>query len=226
MPRTIAIGDIHGCNETLLNLLFDKIDIEKDDFLIFLGDYVDRGPDSSGVLDTIIGLTQTGYQIISLRGNHEQMLLEGLEDEDLCGAWLEAGGQQTLASMGIDHIEEIPNIYINFIKSTKVYFQKGADIFVHGTLNFNFGNGFFEDEDELLWGRNFETNRSELGIFRMIHGHTPRPLDYIISQKGNCINLDSGCVYLGNEGFGFLTAFLIEENKFIHCPCIDHITTF
>ena len=221
MPRTIAIGDIHGCNETLLNLLFDKLEINKDDCIIFLGDYVDRGPNSSGVLDTIIGLNLNGYQIISLRGNHEQMLLEGLEDEDLFGAWLEAGGKQTMQSMGIDYIEEIPDIYIDFLKSTKMYFRKGEDVFVHGTLNFNLGEGFFEDEDELLWGRNFETDRSELGIFRMIHGHTPRPLDYIISQTGNCINLDSGCVYVGQEGYGFLTAFIVDENKFVHCPYID-----
>ncbi len=68
--RKLAIGDIHGCNKTFKALL-DQINLSKDDELTLLGDYIDRGPDSKGVIDTIINLQSSGYQVRALRGNHD-----------------------------------------------------------------------------------------------------------------------------------------------------------
>jgi predicted MPP superfamily phosphohydrolase len=81
--RRFAIGDIHGCNLTLQALVKEQLQLTKQDQLFLLGDYVNRGPDSMGVLNFIMGLQAEGYQVFALRGNHEQMLLDkiGMRDK-------------------------------------------------------------------------------------------------------------------------------------------------
>jgi serine/threonine protein phosphatase 1 len=81
MPRVFIIGDIHGCNKTFRKLVLEKISIRKTDKIYCLGDYIDRGPDSKGVIDFIIQLRKDGFNIHTLRGNHEQLLLESEIDE-------------------------------------------------------------------------------------------------------------------------------------------------
>ena len=76
MARIFAIGDIHGCSNTFKRLLLDKIKIRKSDIIYCLGDYIDRGIDSKGVIDFILELRAEGYTIYTLRGNHEQMMLD------------------------------------------------------------------------------------------------------------------------------------------------------
>ena len=75
--RRFAVPDIHGCNKTFQALL-DRIQLTTNDQLFLLGDYIDRGPDSVGVLDTILRLKEEGYSVFPLRGNHEQMLIESI----------------------------------------------------------------------------------------------------------------------------------------------------
>ena len=79
MSGRFAIGDIHGCLKTLKALVENEIQLGKDDELFFVGDFIDRGPDSKGVLDYIGSLIRDGYKIQSVMGNHEEMLLESLE---------------------------------------------------------------------------------------------------------------------------------------------------
>ncbi len=76
MRRKIVIGDIHGCNLTFNSLLFEHLNIYPEDEIFLFGDYIDRGPDSKGVINTILSLKENGYQISTLRGNHEQMMME------------------------------------------------------------------------------------------------------------------------------------------------------
>ena len=97
-PRTLAIGDIHGCLAHL-DALLQTIAPTADDHLVFLGDYVDRGPDSAGVLKRIIRLTQT-HRVTALMGNHEQMMLAARESHDKHMDWLLNGGDATLRSYG------------------------------------------------------------------------------------------------------------------------------
>src|SRR5665213_2268282 len=98
MPRILAIGDVHGCAVALQNLV-KSVRIRPDDTLVMLGDYIDRGPDSKGVLELLCEL-RYNTNLIALRGNHEAMLLESLQSADARKGWINgiAGGRATLQS--------------------------------------------------------------------------------------------------------------------------------
>src|ERR1043166_4066276 len=96
--RTIAVGDVHGCSRALATLL-DAIGPEPDDRLVLLGDYVDRGPDSRGVLDQLISLVGR-CRVVPLLGNHEEMLLAVRSAPAALKGWLTCGGLATLESYG------------------------------------------------------------------------------------------------------------------------------
>ncbi len=214
MERMFAIGDIHGCNEALQKMLFDEIKIKKGDTIYCIGDYIDRGPDSKGVADTIISLRQEGFQIHVLRGNHEQMMMDSEKDKTEKILWLRNGGDTTLKSFEADSYNSIEEHYRTFYEGTKYYIINGDYIFVHAGLNF-WKEDIFEDKDAMLWTRDFYPQQNSLGNRTMIHGHTPQPLNYILSQKGNCINIDGGCVYNDRKNLGNLIAISLPEKEFI-----------
>lgn len=127
--RTIAISDIHGCLEPLLTL-WKALDPQPEDHIIFMGDYVDRGPDSKGVIDFIIEQSKN-LRIDCLTGNHEEKLLMSRVDPDdlvhWCAIW---GGQETLDSYG-SSIEDIPQEHWDFFFQNKAYVETDTHIFVH-----------------------------------------------------------------------------------------------
>ena len=89
-------------------------------------------------------------------------------------------------------------------------------MFAHAGLNFEIED-IFEDEAAMLWIRGFEEIQPKLGTKLLIYGHTPKPLANILTQKGNCINLDGGCVFAGkSEGMGYLVALVLETKEFIY----------
>jgi serine/threonine protein phosphatase 1 len=214
MPRTIAIGDIHGCAKTFFTLL-EKLDLQDDDELVLLGDYIDRGPDSKGVIHTIMALQQNDYDVKVLRGNHEEMLFISETGFTNFSAWIGNGGDATLESFDKDFFHEMDEEYQAFFKATEFFYQKDNFVFVHAGLNFGVDN-IYEDKEAMLWVRGFADHQPKLGNKIMIHGHTPKPITDIINQKGNCINLDAGCVYIkeGN-GYGYLVAFVCETKEFV-----------
>src|SRR5688572_2092705 len=116
--RTLAIGDIHGCSHAL-DLLMAAIDPQPDDLLITLGDYVDRGPDSKGVLERIIKLHSTG-RLVALCGNHELMMMDARHDLTYAYGWVRVGGDATLDSYappGKDGLlEHVPEEHWAFIE--------------------------------------------------------------------------------------------------------------
>ena len=122
--RRFAIGDIHGCSKALRTLI-DTIDPQPDDELIFMGDYIDRGPDTRDVVDQIIRL-QYRTQVVALRGNHELMLLGvvlgGLDDT----VWLENGGAATVASYG-GSLHRIPRNHFEFYQNSDNFFNVTPD---------------------------------------------------------------------------------------------------
>ena len=95
-PRILAIGDIHGCAYAL-DALLRAVNPAPDDLVITLGDYVDRGLDSAGVLNRLIRLAQT-HRLVALRGNHEEMMLNAREGDGPLALWLACGGEATLMS--------------------------------------------------------------------------------------------------------------------------------
>lgn len=221
MPRIFIIGDIHGCIKTFRKLVYEKIAIRKTDKIYCLGDYIDRGPDSKGVIDFIIQLRNEGYKIHTLRGNHEQLLLESEIDEAGKEHWLCNGGDKTFMSFGVGSIYELDKKYLDFFKRTKYFIQTKYFILVHAGLNFSAADPL-KDKDALLWIRNFPIENNYLNGKLLIHGHTPKPRNFIITQPFQSpINLDGGCVFKHKEGYGSLFALNFFERKLIEVKNID-----
>lgn len=130
MPgRLIALGDIHGCLRPLETLL-STINPSRDDTLVFLGDYVDRGPDSRGVLDRLIPLPDQ-CQAVFLLGNHDEMMLKSRLDPHLLARWLEMGGAAALESYHVTHPMELPADHVAFLERCQSLFEIDTYFFVH-----------------------------------------------------------------------------------------------
>ncbi|AKT43653.1 metallophosphoesterase family protein [Chondromyces crocatus] len=132
--RVLAIGDIHGCS-LALDTLLEAVDLRPDDRLVTLGDYVDRGPDSRGVIDRLIALSDAGL-LIPLRGNHEQMMLRARSSTDLAALWLRAGGHQTLTSYAPSDrdgtFDDVPGAHWDFFEHTcAIFHETDTHFFVH-----------------------------------------------------------------------------------------------
>ncbi len=118
MSRIFAIGDIHGCVRTFYNLM-DKIQIQKSDTIYLIGDYIDRGPDSKGVIDLILELRQKDYSIRTLRGNHEQMMMDSAKSKHAFNQWFDNGGEAILKSFGVNSYNELNPVYKQFFPRTR-----------------------------------------------------------------------------------------------------------
>ena len=210
--KTYIIGDIHGCKKSFEKLL-ETISPGKDDRIYLLGDYVDRGPDSKGVVDVIFNLIKYGYNLDYLRGNHEQMLLDSIHSRDQFYNWLRNGAQSTLSSYNTHNPGGIPRKYLDFYKATKFYIELDEHILVHGGLNFEYEDPF-KDKLSMLWVRNNEVDLDKTNGKKLIIGHTPVSPDRIEqSLSTNKIMLDGGCVYDDKlRGLGNLVA--LELNTY------------
>lgn len=132
--RTLAIGDVHGCL-TAFRTLLEKVSIQAEDVVVTLGDYVNKGPDSSGVISQLLRLKKKCL-LISLRGNHEQMMLEARHSPVKFDEWYQCGGNATLLSYrhSSDHgkLEDIPRAHWKFIEDECVdYHETATHFFVH-----------------------------------------------------------------------------------------------
>ena len=222
MARRLVIGDIHGCLKTLEVLLNKKMKITRDDRLFFLGDYIDRGPDSKGVLDFMIGLKENGYNTVFIRGNHEEMLIESLSSDTYFHPWIYNGGGATLKSFGLtqeDYLklpgdEKLPAPYLDFLSHTTYYTELDKCFIVHAGFNFIDDNPF-HDMDAMIWSRNMDYDRYKAKGKPVIHGHTPTSLDSIrltlFSRERTLINLDAGCVYTDYADMGYLVGLDIDS---------------
>lgn len=217
MSRTFAIGDIHGCSKTLDSLINQKLKLVSGDTVYFLGDYVDRGPDSKGVIDQILNLKSSGINIKPLLGNHEFMLLETIEKPMTLAQWTLNGCKETLKSFDIRFPDALEPHYINFFKSLQYYYIYNNYILVHGGLNFEIDNPL-DDLDAMLWTRNKRIDTSKIQGKSIIVGHTPTPLtDIENSLTTNKIMLDGGCVYYGMyEEMGNLCALDLDKMILYH----------
>ena len=137
MPgRTIAIGDIHGYTAAL-NALLGAIDPRPDDTFVMLGDYVDRGPDSRGVIDRLIAL-QERCRLVPLLGNHDELLLGVCQGKtELMGEWLIFGGDATLTSYDGRVPDGVPPEHIEFLKSCGDWYETQQHFLIHGNYYSN-----------------------------------------------------------------------------------------
>ena len=128
MPRLIAIGDIHGCSNAFFGIL-DKIAPTAEDTIVCLGDYIDRGPNSRGIIARLLAL-RSECQLVTLMGNHEIMCLNALADATSMPNWLAAGGKATLLSYG-GEAEYIPEEHRNFMAACVRFHETEKHLFVH-----------------------------------------------------------------------------------------------
>lgn len=225
-----VIPDIHGYAKTLESLLA-QIRPDKEDHIIFLGDYIDRGPDSKGVIDIIISMQEQGHRISPLMGNHEEYFLLNHEyaknhsgfldifkSNSIKKEWYEFGGKETMKSFGTKSLLNIPPKYIKWMESL-AYYQEFKDyVIVHAGLNFK-ADDVFQDKHTMLWAKEFQIIPSKIGYRQIIHGHTPVDLEYIhhcINQeKPEFIDLDNGVYMTKKPGFGNLLAFELNSRTLI-----------
>jgi serine/threonine protein phosphatase 1 len=219
MSKIYCVGDIHGCSATLEDLLLKKISLQKSDKLIFIGDYIDRGKDSKGVIDIILNLFIKKFDVTCLLGNHEEMFIDSFADDDIYEHWVtKCGGNFTLNSFNITTYDELDEKYLYFFKTLLHYHTLyGKYIFVHAGLNFSRHN-LFEDKYSLLWKRDTTIDYEKLGDRTIIHGHTPQPFEETQSQlnhihQNKIVNVDNGCVFAANQNLGQLTAVELTEMK-------------
>ena len=227
---TYAIGDIHGCNRTFQALL-DQLPLQPGDALILLGDLIDRGPDSKGVIDRVWQLQAAGHSVTCLRGNHEQLLLNARLDDEKLELWLFNGGRQTLESFGVERIQEIPRVYLAFMRSMPYWYETEGYLCVHGGLDFT--KPFpLERPEVLMWTRAWYDRLDYiwLGPRKVLHGHTPLEMKTIRAQqklisKQQYLNLDNGCVYahmkILRSDMGSLLAFCLDNEELFAQKCLD-----
>jgi serine/threonine protein phosphatase 1 len=215
--RIYAVGDVHGCAERLANMHaaiaadLQARPVERP-LLIHLGDYVDRGPDSAGVVQRLLdGPAIEGLPVINLVGNHEAMMLEALEGEPAAiRVWLANGGDRSLESWGIapdsppsEWAGRVPAEHLRQLRSLNLLHAAGDYLFVHAGIRPGIKLEEQEVED-LLWIREpFLSWDERLGPV-VVHGHTPRPAPEVWPHR---IGVDTGAV-MG----GALTCAVLEGN--------------
>jgi serine/threonine protein phosphatase 1 len=195
--RTIAIGDIHGCAKAL-RAVVEAIDPKPPDTLVLLGDYVDRGPDSRGVLDYVLELEQRCV-VVPLLGNHELMMVNSLQNLSVIGPWLECGGDATVRSYD-GRIQNVPKEHVGFIMRCRTYFETATHFFVHANYAPNLP--LSEQPDYLLFWEHLHLHqpaRHENGKIAIV-GHTSQKNAEILNL-GHVICIDTYC-----HGGGWLTA--------------------
>lgn len=188
---TFAVGDIHGCLEQLRALLAAIESAAPGGRIIFLGDLVDRGPDSRGVVERIMaGPTKPGWRWITLKGNHEEMLVAARRGGAEMSLWLMNGGHETLESYGgaipLSHLvwmAELPSV---LIEPYRIFVHAGVDETIPLTE---------QGDDILLWTRTEPNYSGHYWGKHLCHGHTPSLSNP--RTVGNRTNVDSGAVFGG-----------------------------
>ncbi len=195
MPRTLAIGDVHGCSLALRTLLA-AIDPRPEDTLVMLGDYVDRGPDSRGVIDTLLEW-RTKCNLVTLMGNHEQMMLAALEAQSEWRFWMQFGGKQTLASYG-GATGDVSQEHWKFIRDCLPYFEQPERFFVHANYEPRVALDR-QTEHFRYWLHCESPPRPHISGKRAYVGHTAQRSGEVLVFE-NLVCLDTFC-----HGSGWLT---------------------
>lgn len=220
--RIYAVGDIHGRLD-LLDLLLDAVAAHEAaqpggrPVMIFLGDYVDRGKHSRGVLESLMNRIPDGVEAHCLRGNHEDMMLRCLEEPSPFSTWNVNGGLATLASYGVDAglstdaaramealAGALPASHLAFLKSLPTSLEMGDYFFVHAGVRPGIPLAAQAEKDLLYIREPFLRHRGDFGRM-VVHGHTPVSEPEVLPNR---IGIDTGAFFSGR-----LTALLIEDDK-------------
>jgi len=187
--RLLAFGDIHGCRDQL-NTLLTKVGPTQADQVIFLGDYIDRGPDSSGVITDLLDFLEKHPDTIFLRGNHEQMFIDYLDGQDPL-MFLVNGGTKTLLSYERKMLWPLPATHRDFLNSLRLIYETEDFIFVHAGLRPGVPVNE-QDPQDIIWIRHEFINSDYDWGKTVVYGHTPLQEPLLGTMR---LGLDTGCVY-------------------------------
>ena len=211
-----VLTDIHGCLRTL-DALLDRLELRTGDALYFLGDYVDRGPDSKGVIDRIWELEQH-YQVTCLRGNHEETVLRFNRRFGGRDVWAKYLNPPFWYSFGRPaRIEDVDPRYFEWMANLPYYAEVDDYILVHAGLDFSRADPLAHPTD-LMWMRDWyaSVDYDWLGERYLLHGHVPvverelwEQYDYL--ERGRILCLDGGTPNAHLEGFGYMSAFHLYD---------------
>jgi serine/threonine protein phosphatase 1 len=222
--RVLAIGDIHGCSKALDHLLAAFVP-RRNDLLITLGDYVDRGPDSSGVIERLLGLRGKCH-LVCLRGNHEQIMLDARKGHDRFTEWIHTGGHATLASYAppgskVGGMPDVPDAHWKFLEKQCVdWHETDTHMFVHAGVDPELP---LEDQPEVMlrWER-FRNPKPHLSGKIMVCGHTSQKsgtpknfghaicIDTDVCRKGwlTCYEITTGYIWQARQNGELRTGWL------------------
>jgi len=223
--RIYAISDIHGCAhllEPMLRVVDADVARSRPHYAVevFMGDYIDRGPDTRSTLDILVERSRRGNAVF-LKGNHEAFLVRVFEDPSLFEDWIAFGGTQTLMSYGLappdlkrdepasilrDLIRAMPTEHLEFLDNLRLSFSCGDFFFVHAGVRPGVPLAA-QTERDLLWIREeFLRSEEHFGKY-VVHGHTPvRSAEFM----ANRVNIDTGAYATGN-----LTLMSIQGSRMI-----------
>jgi serine/threonine protein phosphatase 1 len=213
---TYAIGDIHGCSDLLVRLLRNVRDHAsgRPYRLVFLGDYIDRGPDSAGVVHIVRELQKVDAEsVICLMGNHEDMLLQCVADLGKTLWWLENGGGEAMRSFRVSSPRSIPKDVLEWMAGLRTSYEDERRIYVHAGLAPGRPLGEQNDRDRLWIREPFLSSDFDFGK-HVVHGHTPltglRP-----DVRHHRTNLDTAAVFGGPLTAGVFTNLQDEPIAFL-----------
>lgn len=201
--RTLAIGDIHGCDTALVELL-RALDVTSKDRLIVLGDVIDRGPDSKRCIDILLEI-KGSCQFRHIMGNHEEVMLNALEGGEWKDSWPRYGGFEMLQSYGGD-FSQIPEKHLEFIRNGEPYIETDSTIFSHASIQSGFPLNS-QDKHWLRWSRISRHTLPHISGKPVICGHSAQESGLPLILPGwVCIDT---CVYGEN---GALTAIDVDND--------------
>jgi serine/threonine protein phosphatase 1 len=214
--RSFVIGDIHGCLAEL-TFLIDNLPLEQGDRIVFLGDYIDRGPDSKGVVSYLVDLkARAVYDLVFLKGNHEDMLMSYLGLGGQHGdVFLANGGKPTLESYGLSALkstagelfQRLPAAHLSFYRDLKISYLMPPFLCVHAGIH-PAKSLEEQSEIEMMWIRNPFIYQSHRLPYTVLFGHTPQ--NAVFFDLPYKIGLDTGLVY------GNLLSCLDTDGKILY----------
>lgn len=207
--RQLVIGDIHGCYRAL-KTLESQVPFQADDRIITLGDYVNRGPESSAVLDWLVAYQRRG-QLVALRGNHEIMMLDARSSDEALNRWIACGGDATLTSYShlgdAGSLIDVPDAHRNFLENqTHRYYDTTTHIFVHANAYPDYP--LEEQPDFMLFWEQFDRPSPHMSGKVMVCGHTSQKSGVPVSL-GHAVCIDTWAC-----GNGWLTCLDVGSGRY------------
>ncbi len=219
--RRFAIGDIHGSFQTFTSLL-EKLKLTKRDQVFILGDMIDRGPYSILVVEYIMSLMQQGYQLLPLRGNHEQLIVDMAKlGKGNLRVFADRQSAGHLAMLDRDRFKNL----VKFFKKLPLYYETPFELLVHAGFE-SAAKDPLKKWDAMCWIRGFKYDSSKFGGKRIIHGHVPRAIGSIrkaVSGSSKIVSIDNGCTKSRVRNFGKLICLNLDSNELIVQKNLDVI---